>query len=99
MSTTTIRVVARLNVRPGKLEATLTAFDDLVTGSRSETGCITYEALQNIEDPHEFTFVEEWESAEALEEHFVTEHFQAMKALGDELFTAPPDIRRYTLAK
>ena len=94
-----IRVVARVNVRPDKLAATLDAFDGLVAGSRAEEGCITYEALQNLEDPNEFTFVEEWASNEALDEHFATEHFQAIKARGEELFSAPPDIRRYTLLK
>lgn len=99
MSENHIRVVARVNVHHEKLDETLRAFEDLISGSRAEAGCITYEALQNLEDPHEFTFVEEWESGQALEDHFATEHFKAIKALSEELFSAPPDIRRYKLAK
>src|SRR5690606_2938008 len=83
MNTTSIRVVARVSARVDKLEETLEAFRILVDETRKENGCITYEALRNVEEPYEFTFVEEWESAEALENHFATEHFQALKARGN----------------
>ena len=94
-----IRVVALMNVRPEKLDETLGAFDSLVAATRQEEGCITYELLQNVEDPHDLTFVEEWSSAEALRAHFETEHFKAIAARADELLAAPPDIRRYTVIK
>ena len=95
MSEERIRVVARVNVRPEKLDETQTAFDALVAGSRAEAGCIVYEALLNLEDPHEFTFFEEWASDQALREHFTLEHFTAVAGRAEELFEAPPDIRRY----
>ena len=97
MSEERIRVAARVNVRPEKLDEIRTAFDALVAASRSEPGCVTYEALQNLENPHEFTFVEEWLSDDALQEHFTLDHFTAVAGRADELFTAPPDIRRYRL--
>ena len=94
-----IRVVARVQVRPDKLDATLEAFDQLVAATRAEGGCVVYEVLQNVEDPFEMTFVEEWTSAEALQEHFATAHFTALAGRVDELLTSPPDIRRYTVIK
>ena len=99
MSEARIRVVARVNVRPDKLDETLSAFDDLVAATREEAGCITYDVLQNVEDAHEMTFVEEWASAEVLNEHFATPHFTALASRVEELLTGPPDIRRYTLLK
>ena len=95
----TIRVVALMNVRPEKLDETLNAFDSLVAATRREEGCITYQLLQNVEDPNDLTFVEEWSSAEALQAHFETEHFQAVAARAGELLATPPDIRRYTVIK
>ena len=95
----TIRVVALMNVRPEKLDETLGAFDPLVAATRQEEGCITYELLQNVEDPNDLTFVEEWSSAEALQAHFETEHFKAVAARADELLATPPDIRRDTVIK
>ena len=94
-----IRVVALVNVRPERLQEAFEAFEPLIAATRQEGGCITYEMLQNVEDPYDLTFVEEWESPEALLEHFETEHFRAIVTRADELFTAPPDIRRYTLIK
>jgi quinol monooxygenase YgiN len=94
-----IRVVALMNVRPEKLDETLKAFDSLIAATRQEEGCITYELLQNVEDPNDLTFVEEWSSAEALHAHFETEHFKAVAARADELLATPPDIRRYTVIK
>lgn len=99
MSEAPIRVVARVNIRPDKVDETLSAFDDLVAATREETGCVSYQVLQNVEDAHEMTFVEEWASAEALQEHFATPHFMALADRVEELLTGPPDIRRYTLIK
>ena len=95
----TIRVVALVNVRPDKLQETFEAFDPLIAATRQEDGCISYEMLQNLEDPYDLTFVEEWASQEALEAHFETEHFKTAVARAGELLTAPPDIRRFTLVK
>lgn len=92
-----IRVVARVNVRPEKLEEALGAFNALVAGSRAEDGCISYEMLQNMEDPQDLTFVEEWASKEILDEHFATPHFTAAASRVDELLTAPPEIKVYKL--
>lgn len=93
----TLRVVARVGVRPEKLVETLDAFNALVAATREEPGCIRYEVLQNIVDPLEITFVEEWADAESLERHFATEHFSSVAARAEELFTAPADIRRYSV--
>ena len=93
----TIRVVARVTVRPDKFDETMKALTELVAATRAEPGCVRYELLRNIADPHELTFVEEWADAESLEAHFATEHFSAVAARAEELLTAPPDIRRYTL--
>jgi len=95
MSENHVRVIARANVRSEKLQETLDAFDALVSATRAEEGCIFYEVLQNAEEPHDITFVEEWKSNEALDRHFATEHFGAIASRAEELLTAPPDIRRY----
>ena len=93
----TLRVVARISVRPDKLDETLDAFTALVAATRAEPGCISYELLQNIAAPHELTVVEEWADAESLEAHFATDHFTAVAARAEELLTEPPDIRRFVL--
>lgn len=93
----TLRVVAHLKAKPDKIEETREALIALVDVTRAEDGCITYELMQNDADPTDFTFVEEWTDDATLDAHLQTEHINNVVRRADELFSAPPDIRRYTL--
>ena len=97
MSEKGIRVVARVSVRPERLDETLAAFNALVAATRAEEGCLKYELLQNVDDPNDLTFVEEWASREALTDHFATEHFTAVAVRAEALLTTAPDIRTYSV--
>ena len=96
---TTLRVVAHLRAKADKIEETRAALMSMVEPTRVEDGCIVYEMLQNDVDPTDFTFVEEWTGDAELGAHLQSEHVQAVIAQAEELFAAPPDIRRYTLVK
>ena len=97
MSESSLRVVARIKAKPEKVEEVKNLLSSLIEPTRKESGCVVYELLQNKKDPTDFTFVEEWESESALENHFSTEHIQnALPQLGD-LAAEEPDIRTYTV--
>lgn len=96
MSTSTVRVVARLIALPDKVEEAKVFLLDLVKTTQAEAGCLQYDLLQNQTDPTDFTFVEEWESLTALENHLASKHIQAALARVPELIAEGPDIRRYT---
>jgi quinol monooxygenase YgiN len=93
----TLRVVAHLRAKPDKIEEAREALTSLIAPTRAEPGCIVYELMQNDADPTDFTFVEEWTNNDVLDAHLQTGHIQQLVARADELFAAPPDIRRYTL--
>lgn len=97
MTTKTLRVVAHLKARPDKIEEVRVALMSMVGPTRAEDGCIVYEMLQNDVDPTDFTFVEEWKGEAELGAHLQSDHIQAVIEQAEELFAAPPDIRRYTL--
>ena len=97
MAAKTIWVVAHLTARPDKIEETREALSALVEPTRAEDGCIKYELTQNNSDPTDFTFVEEWTSDSALDEHLESDHIHRLRSRADDLFAAPPDIRRYTV--
>lgn len=97
MSQTTVRVVAHLIAFPDKIEAAKALLLGLAEPSLKEAGCLQYDLLQNQADPTDLTFVEEWESQEALETHLASDHFQAAIAQLPALFAEGADIRRYTL--
>jgi quinol monooxygenase YgiN len=93
----TIRVLAKVTSLPDTLEETKDLLLSLIGPTRQEKGCISYELWQNQDDPTEFSFVEEWESHEALAEHFQTPHFLDAVRKVDRLLVNPPQIYRYDL--
>ena len=95
----TLRVVAHLRAKPAKVEETKEALISMIEPTRNETGCVVYELMQNDADPTDFTFVEEWSGNDSLDAHLQTEHIQRVIARAEELFAAPPDVRRYTLLR
>ncbi|MCU0515755.1 MAG: antibiotic biosynthesis monooxygenase [Oscillatoria sp. Prado101] len=97
MSDTGVRVVARVVALPEKLEEVKAVVTGLVEPTRKEAGCISYELLQNQDDPTDFTFVEEWESRELLDAHLNSPHLQEAGAKLNGIAAAAPDIRFYTL--
>ena len=92
-----MRVVARITALPDQVEAVRSILSELIGPTRSEAGCISYELLQNNSDPADFTFVEEWDSDEALDQHMATAHVQKAIGATQKLLAAPIDIRRYSL--
>ncbi|BAT51523.1 Antibiotic biosynthesis monooxygenase [Nostoc sp. NIES-3756] len=97
MTTQTLRVVARIVALPDKVEELKAILLGLIEPTRQEVGVIKYELLQNQSDPTDFTFVEEWASAEALDTHLASAHLQAAADKLEGVVAAPPDIHRYNL--
>ena len=91
-----MKVILRLTAKPDKVDELRAVLLGLAASSRKETGCIDYEILQNAADPCDFTLVEEWTSASALDAHLTTAHVQDAFARGLPLLAAPPDNRRYS---
>ena len=48
---------------------------ELIILSREEKGNISYHLYQDINDDSHFTFIEEWQNQEAIDEHNQTKHF------------------------
>lgn len=83
-----IRVLVPTTVEQGDLAEVLRLYDELVTETRKEDGCINYELLQRTDNPCELVLAEEWESQEHLDAHTHTEHFVRLVEALDKLETA-----------
>jgi quinol monooxygenase YgiN len=94
-----LRVVARVKAKKGRIGEVKELLSGLVAPTRGESGCITYELLQNRQDPTDFTFVEEWESDAAFDGHFTTDHIKEALPQFEELAAEPPDIRTYIVVR
>ena len=95
MAEDTLRVIARVKARPGKVNELVSLLSSLVEPTRKEPGCISYILLQNNQDTTDLTLVEEWKNNTALESHFATKHFKDAMTKLPSLVSAEPDIRRY----
>jgi quinol monooxygenase YgiN len=94
-----LRVVARIKARSETVSEVRELLSSLVEPTRKESGCITYELLQNTEDPTDFTFVEEWESDAALESHLASDHLKAIGPKLEPVVAHAPDIRKYSVVR
>lgn len=94
-----LRVIARVRAKTEYVAQVRDILSALVEPTRRESGCLSYELLQNGSDPTDFVFVEQWASAAAERAHFVTSHISiALQRLAG-LLAAEPEICRYTVMK
>jgi len=64
-----ITIVAQCRVKPGRKAEFLAAAVELIRGSRSDDGNVSFHLYEDIEHPEILTFIEEWKSPEAIREH------------------------------
>ena len=93
------RVIATFHARPGREDELLEILTGLLEPTRAEAGCRIYELWRNRADPRELTFVEEWESDEALAAHAESEHILSARARFPELIDGEVDLRLYGLVE
>jgi quinol monooxygenase YgiN len=67
---TMIVVIGRVQSNAEKRDALVRIGEAVAEASREEAGCISYRLYEDTELENEFVFVEEWESREALRNHF-----------------------------
>ena len=73
-----VKVIAKFFVKEDKVEEFLKLASVLVEESRKETGCVSYNLLQDVSNPQTLIMVEEWESAKILKTHIASAHFTSI---------------------
>jgi quinol monooxygenase YgiN len=85
-----LQVVATITAKPGSESMVREALTELVTGTRGESGCLSYELFQSAADPTVFVTLESWQGQDDLDAHLQTPHVQqAFAAAGEHLAGAP----------
>lgn len=69
-----IIVTANLPTKEEKVDEIIKEAEKLIVASRNHEGNISYNLYQDVLDK-KLTFIEKWESKEALEKHMKTEEF------------------------
>jgi quinol monooxygenase YgiN len=91
-------VVGRVQTDADKREALIRVGQTVAAASRQEPGCISYRLYEDTEIDNEFVIVEEWESSEALQQHFATAHVAEFLRAIPATLVAPPDVKFHTIA-
>ena len=66
----TLTVIATIKAKAGMEERMQQDLLSLLAPTRSESGCIIFELLTDIQDPSLFVLYENWEDQAALDAHF-----------------------------
>lgn len=91
-----IKVVAKNFVKPDSIEAYKAIAKKLIEATnKNDAGCIRYELFQDINEPHIFAVIEEWESKDALQNHMSAKHFKELIPQMDALAEKPGEINEY----
>lgn len=75
MSSGQVVVFVTLVVESKHLSTASNLLGQLITASRAEPGCLTYDLHTEIDTPNSFVLHEVWESEAALEEHRTMAHY------------------------
>jgi quinol monooxygenase YgiN len=97
MSDRTLQVVVRILARPDKVEEVRSLLTNIIEPFRQEVGCISYELMDNSNDPTDFTAIEEWENEAAYQGHLASPQAQEVLAKFADLTIGAPDVRHYTV--
>ncbi len=86
-------VLGNVQVAPEHLQQARQIAREHVERSRAEPGCISHAFYEDPERPHLLVFVEEWESEEALQQHFAVPASAAFGRQMGSLAASRPQVR------
>lgn len=72
-----VKIVAEITLKPNTWEVMKPIFDDLITNSQAEAGCISYDLHIDITDTTntKFVMLETWKDQTAIDLHNESAHF------------------------
>jgi quinol monooxygenase YgiN len=68
----------KIMIKEYKIDEFVDSLRSLVAGIRIETGCLDYSVYQNLDEEHAFCIVADWETHEAMQQHFKTQKFEVL---------------------
>ena len=94
-----ILVTAKIKSKSGERNKIISKSKDLIESTRLESGCISYNLYESVEDVNLLLMFEQWKTTEALESHMQTDHFKAFGAAIEEFLGEKLDITIYSAEK
>jgi len=85
---TELTIVAHIQVDPAHVADIKPHFDDLVAGTRTEDGCITYVLHQDNDDPGHFMVYETWTNRPLWQDHMVAPCLKTFQSRTEGMITS-----------
>jgi quinol monooxygenase YgiN len=90
-----IKVVAKCTVKTEEIKAFKQYVTELVVKSKKDTGNISYDIYEDVENPAILTFIEEWQDKKVLDQHMSSKHFIDSFKILKPLLQKEMDINLY----
>ena len=92
-------VIIYCQVRPERRAEFLAGVAALRDVTRQEPGNLAYGCFEDPESPGRMTFVEEWQSQDAIAAHMAQPYTTDFLAAALEMLAEPPSMRRFEIAR
>lgn len=92
MSDSVVTIVARIKAKPGMETRMQQDLLSLLTPTRAESGCITFDLLKDIHDPTIFVLYENWKNPMALDDHFQQPYVKRVLQAYEETLAEPIEV-------
>ncbi len=91
-----IKIVVKQYIKQDQIDNFIELVRELVKKTRElDAGCIEYGLFQDLKNPQILTFIEEWESQEALDKHMAADHFKEIVPKLDAFQEKPGETNFY----
>jgi quinol monooxygenase YgiN len=90
--------IVRVSIRPGRRDAWLELVRMATAQARSEEGCESCRASEDLERPDHFVIVEQWATTEAQYRHFRNPEFGELMGSLDAVLAGTPDVSIHEVA-
>ncbi len=92
-----IIVHGTIPIRPDCRDKALELARTMADATRAEFGCISYDFYVGLSDPNTLMLFQEWETMDALMDHFQTEHMEEFLQELPEIVSGEITTRRYAV--
>jgi len=89
----------KFHLKDGCHDEAVAAMKTVAAQTLKENGCAEYRFALPMNAGEPIVLFEEWESQDALNAHFETEHLGKFRAKMEEVLEQPPIIRRYVVSE
>lgn len=93
-----IVVAVEIHIRPEQREQIIQQALAVSEATRQEAACQSYRFWADLEDPTTFFLFEEWDSEEAIAQHFQTPHMIEFQKHLPTILASAPIIKKYEVA-